>query len=292
MGKISESIYRLLPENTFRFLSAKYYHLQKIVFPAFSEEDIRSLLTKKLDIKKGSVVFIHSSLDKLNLTIPPFRLLQVLLETVGEEGTLLFPAWHYLGRAEDNLKAGKPFDAKRSPTVLGLLPELARRHPRAYRSLHPTASITAIGKHAEELTSTHHRDVYPCGSQSPMHKMLKYKARIIGLGEKVVSLSFVHTVEDTMKTDFPVKTLSEETITAQVRDFHKEIHNVETYVPARRIQNRNIEAYFAKHIPKAICHRFKNHGVNFFTCDAPALYDRMKELAEVGITIYESEKTA
>ncbi len=286
MGKIIDRLYQVLPEKTFRNLSKQYYHVLKKLYRPFSEDDFKNILMNSLDVKHGSVVFIHSSFDKMNLSFSPYRALQILMETVGSEGTVLFPAWHYIGRAEDYLKSGKVFDVKRSPSVLGLLPELARRHNYAHRSLHPTASIVAIGKHAEELTSQHHIDIYPCGENSPMYLMMKYNARIIGLGEKVVSLSFVHCVEDIMKNDFPVETLKDHTLSGQVKDYNRRIQTVNTLVPHLRIQNRDMPGFFDQHIPSNICSRYRKRGVNFFNCDAKSLFDRMKVLASTGITIY------
>jgi aminoglycoside N3'-acetyltransferase len=290
MIKNVDHLYRLLPEKIFKKLSQYYYAIQHKLYKPFSESEFKDFLITQLGIIEGSTIFIHSSLDKLSLAFSPYRVLQILMETVGDQGTLLFPSWHYLGRAEDYLKSQRIFDVKRSPTVLGLLPELARRHYLAHRSLHPTASITAIGKHAEELTSKHHLDIYPCGEYSPMYLMMNHNARIIGLGEKVVSLSFVHCVEDIMKENFPFKTLTGNTIEGILKDENGKIRKINTYVPDKRIQNRNIQDYFDRNISLDICKRFKRGGVNFFICDAQPLFSRMKELASRGITIYENKR--
>jgi aminoglycoside 3-N-acetyltransferase len=128
----------------------------------------------------------------LNIDFSPFKVLQILIDLVGPEGTLIFPAWHFNYRAEDYLKKENIFDVKLSPTVMGLLPELARRHSSAFRSAHPTTSIVAIGKYAKELTEDHEKSIYPCGEMSPYYKMMKYDAIIVGLGVTSHFVSFVH----------------------------------------------------------------------------------------------------
>lgn len=283
---IGDIVYKFFPERYFIYLKNEYYKLNKLIYPKLSENDFTYLVTEKFGITKGMVVFIHSSVDKLNLAFPAHKALNILLDIVGISGTLIFPAWHFSGRAEDYLKQTNVFDLKRSPTVMGLLPELARRHKNAFRSLHPTASIVAIGNHAEELLSQHHLDIYPCGVKSPLYKMMKYDARIIGLGEKVVSLSFVHCVEDIMKEKFPVKTLTSEIFEYKVIDNSGSTLIVKTLVHHKRIQNRDIPLFFRKYINSGICEMYKFHGSNYFSCHTGQLFSEMKMLAQKGITIY------
>jgi aminoglycoside 3-N-acetyltransferase len=245
------------------------------------------LLTGRLGIKKGMTVFVHSSMEKLNPGFPVYQVLNILLEEIGEEGTLLFPAWHYLGRAEDYLRnQANVFNVGKSPTVLGLLPELARRHPGAQRSFHPITSVVAIGKHAGELVSTHHLDIYPQGEKSPFYKMLEYDARIIGLGEKIVILSFIHCVEDVMKEKFPVKTLTDEIFPGSVIVPGNDMITVNTKAPHLNIQNRNIQGFFKKLISSDLCLQFRSRGVNYFTCAAKPLFTHLEQLANQSQTIY------
>ena len=287
---VIDFLYGFLPDNTFKFLSKKYYTFLAFVFPRLSEKKFQKLLTDRLFIKKGDTVFIHSSIDKLNLGFPVYKVLSILLDVVGEEGTLVFPSWHYLGRAEEYAK--KPnsiFNVKKSPTFLGLLPELARRHKNAFRSLHPTTSIVAIGKHAEMLVSEHHLDVYPQGKKSPFYKLINLDARIIGLGEKVVSLSFVHCVEDTMKKQFPYKSLTDKVFECQVINAENNKIIIKTKVAHHQIKNRNIVSYVKNNISSDICQQTKYNGVNYFSCSAKSLFYRMEELAKQSITIYKGE---
>ncbi len=287
MMSIADFIYKFFPEKYFKALRKVYYRINKIVFPPMSEEDFKKFLQTKLGVKQDMTVYIHSSADKLNISFSPYRLLQILIETVGEEGTLLFPCWHYRGRAEDYYKNDRAFfSVKKSPTTMGLLPELARRHKSAVRSLHPTASTAGIGAKAAELLSEHHMDIYPNGEKSPMYKMMKYNSKIIGLGEKTVSLSFVHVVEDIMKNGFPVQTLSDNTIQCKVIDNEGNEKTVNTLVPHKNISNRDIPGFFAKNISKEACHSFKYRGSNFFSANPRLLFDELKSYAEKGKTIY------
>ncbi len=284
---LSDMIYRYFPVEVFKFLRKHYYTVNRRLYPPMDEEAFLRLLTGKLEIKKGMAVYVHSSIDKLNIAFSAFRLLELLLEAVGEEGTLVFPCWHYRGRAEDFLRQpGAVFNVKKSPTAMGLLPELARRHKQAVRSLHPTASTVAIGKMAEELVKDHPYDPYPNGKKSPLYKIIQYNGKIIGLGEKTLSLSFVHVIEDFMREKFPLQTLSDRPIDCKVIDYQGKEHFFKTLVPHKNIANRDIPGFFKKNISKKAASSFKYKGTNFFTIEPQRLFDEMKSLAEKGKTIY------
>ena len=167
--QLKKIIFRILPLDVFIKLRRNYRSILKKVYRPLSEKEFKSILVNRLGIEKGSVLFIHSSVDSLNIQFDACRLLEILLEIVGEEGTLLFPAWHFNYRAEDYLRKQLVFDVKRSPSALGLLSEVARRHPQAVRSIHPINSIVAIGKYAAEITNEHGNSIYPCDETSPYY---------------------------------------------------------------------------------------------------------------------------
>lgn len=284
IGKI---LLKFVPFSVYHRFRTMYRSLNKMLHKPINEADFASLLQYRLQIRKGDTVFVHSSVDKLNITFTPHKLLNILLETVGEEGTLLFPAWHFNYRAEEYLKRDLVFDVKRSPSALGLLSELARRYPGAKRSLHPTSSIVAIGPKAEYLLSDHHLSIYPCGDLSPFYKMLEFDAKIIGLGVNTEFLSFVHCPEDILKDDFPYKVRTQQIFMAKVKDFEGKIINVETRAADKAIGNRDIPGFIRLNLPPQIAEDFKFKGNQFFRVNAKLLFNSMIELSEKGKTIYD-----
>ncbi len=281
-------IYKLVPESTFKNIRNIYYTGIKSIYPPLNKDRFVSLLKDRLGVKEGMVIYIHSSFDKLNLEFNAFQLLEILLEFVGYKGTLLFPCWQYVGRAEDYISSEeyKDFNVVKSPTTMGLLPELARRHKGAFRSLHPISSVVALGHDAEELIKDHHLDVYPNGEQSPLYKLTQFDSKIIGLGEKVVSLSFVHVVEDTMRERFPIQTLKSTPLTLRSIDKLGTVHEIETLLPHPNIGSRNTPEYCKKYIPKDICNTFSYYGSNYFSVDPKKMLADMQKLALTGKTIY------
>lgn len=260
-----------------------YINYKQSKLHTFNMNEFEALLVNDLGVKFGDTLFIHSSLDKLNLNFSPYEILNILLNIVGNEGTIIFPTYP-LGYSYDFLKQKKVFNQKTTPSATGILSELARRHKDAFRSLHPTKSVTAIGKNAEEITSSHHISPYPYDVNSPYQKIYKFDARIIGLGIKTTYLSCVHTVDDTYKNDFAVEV------------YHKQLFNsicvnsdgmeviIKTWAHDMNKMVFNLPRFFGKYVDKSICSDSKIMGYDFFRADAFKLYQNMIEL-------YENDKT-
>lgn len=253
-----------------------------------AEELARRLLCERLGVRKRSTVFVHSSAAHLDTEFPFYRILTLLREAVGPEGTLVFPSWHYQGRAEDYLRRPDAvFDVKRSPTTMGIIAEFARRLDGARRSLHPTSSVVAVGPQAEVLVKDHAAfPLWPCGPESPFYRIVDSGGIIVGLGVTAHNLSFVHCVEDEMKEAFPVEVRRPEPMLGRVHDAEKHEHVIPTLVHHPRIRWREIEGYLGRHVSAAAFESFTVDGVPFFRADAARLLDEMRALAEAGTTIY------
>ncbi|MHC1706027.1 MAG: AAC(3) family N-acetyltransferase [Bacteroidales bacterium] len=283
--KINTFLKELLPEKLYSNLRLRLLKLNQSRLHVFSEEEIREILRTEMKIQQGSVVFVHSSMNQFRLDFPFFRLLVILKEMVGEEGTLLFPAWQNISDPI-NYAATKVFDVKKTPTDLGLLNEFARRDKNAYRSLSPWNSVAAIGKDAETIVSTHHLDDLSCGQKSPFYQLVLRKGIIIGLGVHCRYLSFVHCPEDTFPGIFPIKTREDSPTLFKAKDYNGNITEVPVRLPHSNIKHRNISKYLKNYITPLVAREFKIRGTNFFYVDAAELYHQMSALAEKKITIY------
>ena len=283
---ISRIIFQLFPPKVFIHLRKTYRSILKKWYAPLNETKFRKILTEELGIRKGSIVFIHSSIDNLNIEFKTPRLLEILLETVGEEGTLVFPCWHFTYRAEDYLKSGKVFDMRRSPSALGMLSEMARRYPGAKRSLHPINSIAAIGKDAAAITGSHHTDIYPCGEKSPYYLSMQMGGIIVGIGVNAHFMSFVHCPEDVLKNEFPVKTRLDQVFEAKVKRKDGSVEIVKTLAAHPQIKNNNINNFLKKYIPKTECRNITIKGNRFFIARPKELFDSIIELSRKNKTIY------
>ncbi len=164
----------------------------------------------KLGIKKGDLLFVHSSLSSIGWVVGKhITVIQALQETVGEEGTICMPAystdftdpfywqnppipeeWHQVYR--ENLPA---FDPLFTPSRgLGVTAESFRQFPGVLRSNHPTISVTAWGKHAEKIISEHSLDI-PFGKRTPFEMMYKLDAKVLFIGTDYETNSSFHLAE-------------------------------------------------------------------------------------------------
>ncbi|MGO8880024.1 MAG: AAC(3) family N-acetyltransferase [Desulfomonilaceae bacterium] len=251
-----------------------------------SKATLKQFLCDELGLQKGDVVFVHSSAGNLRLTFPVLEVIQLLRDVIGEQGTLLFPTYPRQ-LSYEFLVSGEIFDVRRSRSYTGLLTEFARRQKDAVRSLHPTKSVCAIGPLASELTQGHNMSPYPYDHDSPYQKVRRVGGKIIGIGVSSAKLSFVHTVDDTLKEAFPVEPYHKEIFPAKCVSYENEIVVVKTYAHDMRKMKHNIPKFMKRYCDPGISLDLTLQGMRFFVAQTKPLYQRMIELARDGITVYE-----
>jgi aminoglycoside 3-N-acetyltransferase len=209
---------------------------------AFSREDLRTAL-HKLGVQPGGVLLVHSSFDNftgfegkatdVNLT---------LCESVTPTGTIVMPTLPFSGTAIDYVSSGAVFDARKTPSRMGLLTELFRRQPGTLRSAHPTHSVAAFGRLAEELISDHHLAKTPCGKGTPYGRLLDTGGNILFMGTDIGVMTFFHYVEEELESQLPFSPFTANVFTLQCRDMHGELRTTETRLfEPQRSRSRNLQ---------------------------------------------------
>ena len=153
----------------------------------------------KLGVNPGDVLLVHSSLKSLGTGFTPADVIEGLRAALGEEGTLMLPALSYL-----SCNAGNPvFDYYATKSNVGAIPEYFRTCvPGVLRSICPTHSCCALGKHAEYLTSGHILDETPCGENSPFRRLMQLDGKILFLGCGMNPNTSMHAVEELVVPDY------------------------------------------------------------------------------------------
>src|SRR5436305_6917234 len=285
---LKDLVKRVLPENAISSVSRARQKIKQAriaSLPLLSEKNFREILVGELGLAEGDTVFVHSSIDQLNLDFPFYRVLALLQDVTGPNGTLLFPTYPQISSYEF-LSRGEIFDIKKTPSYTGVLTEFARRQRKAVRSLHPTKSVCAIGPRAQALTSTHQWSPYPYDSCSPYYKIMEMGGKIVGLGVSTANLSFVHCADDALKDDFPVEPYHSQLFAARCINYSGEVESVKSYAHDLRKMNHNIPLYVETHVPNEACCDLNISGMKFFRADARKLFDVMLRLGRDGITIY------
>lgn len=155
-------------------------------------------LLSELGVVTGATIMVHSSMDEISRRVPgitPFGIIRLLQDLLGHDGTLVMATFPFIGRQHDYVEQHRSFDPQRTPSQVGLMTEIFRRMPGVTRSLHPTHSVAAWGKHAQDLTGQHHLGS-AFGETSPLCKLQWYDGLVIGLGCRLPRFSIMHVPEE------------------------------------------------------------------------------------------------
>lgn len=288
---LKEFARKVLPRSTVESLARVKKRLDRTRIerlPLLNESDFTKILSNDLRLTSGDTVLVHSSIDSLNLDFPFYRVLSLLREVIGPQGTVLFPTYpNHRISAYEYLQEGHTFNVRKTPSYIGLLTEFARRQPGAVRSLHPTKSVCAIGPLASELTREHQNSPFPYDACSPYYKLVEHSGKIIGLGVWTFNISFAYTVEDALKESFPVRTYHDRLFEVPCVNYQGETEIVKTYAQNMSVNETHDGPGFMKaHIDSDICSDLVISGMKFFRADASPLFVEMLRLAKDGTTIY------
>lgn len=162
----------------------------------WSYEDVARMLGE-LGVKRSDVIVAHIRMSALGWVAGGAQAVVMgLLKSVGDLGTVVMPA--HSGANSDPAQWANPpvpeqwwepirqampaFDPLRTPTRgVGSVAELFRSWPGAHRSSHPSCSFSAIGRHAERITSSH-RSLQPFGEDSALAKAYALDAKVVLIG--------------------------------------------------------------------------------------------------------------
>lgn len=188
----------------------------------YTKQDLLNDL-KNLGINRKGTLLVHSSMKSIGEVEGGADTVLDALSEYMEDGLLVLPThtWSYINA--DNPR----FYVDKSPSCVGILTELFRKRPGVVRSLHPTHSVAALGKDAEEFTAGDEKFDTPCARGSCWGKLLDREATIMLLGVDLTKNTFIHGVEEWMG------------IPGRLTDTHEQLYTVlpdgrEIPVPSRR----------------------------------------------------------
>ena len=167
---------------------------------------IKSLIADlyAMRLKRDGTIFVHTSFKSLGeVEGGPKTLIDALVEYM-EPGLLVFPAHTW-----ETTPKTRYFSVKDSPGCVGIIPEYARKHSKAHRSVHPTHSVVAIGKDAQSFTTDPIIYDTPCNRNSSYGKLLDRNATIVLIGVDLNRDTFLHCIEEWLNVPVRIK---EETI--------------------------------------------------------------------------------
>lgn len=153
-----------------------------------------------LGVRAGDDLLIHASYKALGEVEGGIQtLIEAVLDTLGDEGTLLMPALSY-----DPVHAMDvpTFDIKATPSCVGAVTEFFRNYPGVKRSMHPTHSVCAYGARQDAYIKNHALDRQPVGPNSPFALLPKFGGKVLLLGCGTKPNTSMHGIEEFFKTPY------------------------------------------------------------------------------------------
>jgi len=197
----------VLPPGMKRRLKQLARTCDRMLWP-FTPADFRRALLE-VGVAPGDRLMVHSSFDSFRaFRGGPADVVRTLQEVVSPGGTLLMPTVPFRRTAVEYALGDPVFDARRTPSRMGLVTEVFRRSSGVVRSLHPTHSVAAWGSRADAIIAGHERTLTPCGRQTPYGRLLEYDGKILLAGVPPNTITFCYFVAEELapRLSFPVFT--------------------------------------------------------------------------------------
>jgi aminoglycoside 3-N-acetyltransferase len=204
-----------------RALKTKVHQAKLRLIKTFRSYDGADLVAalRRLGVAETDTLLVHSNFEPLSgFNGTPADVVDALAGFVGTRGNLLMVSIPFRGSAYDYLAQGKPFDVRKTFSMMGLITEMFRRRPGTRRSLHPTHPVLAVGKDADWLVAGHEACRYPCGPGSPFDKFLALNGKILFFDVGFGSITFFHHVEHLLIEDLPFPVYDDRVFETRVID--------------------------------------------------------------------------
>jgi len=188
----------------------------------YTKEALKAQL-REMGIKPGDTVVIHTSMKAIgNVQGGADGVIDAFCEYL-QDGLFLVPTHTW-----SNVTAQTPdFDVRSTVPNIGLIPRTAAFRKDGIRSLHPTHSIWAHGKGAEEfvrLDDTAYSPATPGGCWATLADM---HAKILLIGVKNDKNTFIHSLDERAK--LPDR-ISPEHFDARVTDYYGNTRTVPMHI--------------------------------------------------------------
>jgi aminoglycoside 3-N-acetyltransferase len=156
---------------------------------------------RAVGLEPGAVVCVHSALSRLGYVRGGEEaVIDAVLDVIGPSGCLLMPGFSTGGFMADYIRSNAVFEVNRTPSLGGAVTEAFRRRPDVQRSAHPTNSVLACGRGAEEILKDHQHSLTPYGFKTPYGRLVERDDTFILMLETHVQ-SLLHHIQE--RVDFP-----------------------------------------------------------------------------------------
>lgn len=240
-------------------------------------EEFREALLSLGEWKDRPVWVQPSWNDLYNLEMRPTEIIEMMLDMVGQRGTLMMPAFPLRNDPAVELAIDS------APVSTGLVAELFRRLPGVQRSVHLYSSAAAYGPDAEYLTASHHTSEYAWSAQSPYGRLHELRGLMVGLGVVPLGLTPLHNVECVLHHEVPAfEKVFDGEVTYRWRRRNGETGVHTTLVRTGRIQPGRLR----RRLPSGLHRQLRLSNLSMQSAPAYEAIEALKALALRNETIY------
>ena len=157
----------------------------------YKKEDLLKGIIE-LGIEPTDTLLIHSSMKAIgDVDGGADTLLDTFIDYM-KPGLLILPTHTWATINKD----GDQYDPKSTPSCVGILSNLFFKREGVLRSLHPTHSVAAIGKNAEDYICLDNSVSTPAPWSGCWGELYRRNAKILFLGCSLNKNTFIHSVEE------------------------------------------------------------------------------------------------
>lgn len=154
-------------------------------------------------IDSGDWIFLHSSLKSLGrVEGGAVTVINAFRSVLGQEGLLITPSLSFTACNPEKNPGLKAWNKRTTPSRVGRISDTLWRMPEAARSDHPTHSVAAAGKEAEEYVSGHSCELPVFSLKSPYKKHVQRNAKLVFLGVHLGTNTTLHAFEEWIKLPY------------------------------------------------------------------------------------------
>lgn len=145
-----------------------------------------------MGICSGDTLLVHASMKSIGPVEGGADTVLDALTGALRDGLLCLPAHTW-----STVNAAHPlFDQANTPVCVGILPELFRRRPGVFRTLHPTHSLSLLGREAAAFGAGEERKSTPCAPDSCYGRLAQRGAKVLLIGVDFSRNTLLHCVEE------------------------------------------------------------------------------------------------
>ena len=171
----------------------------------YTKDDLKQYL-KDMGLTGTETIMVHSSMKSIGEVDGGADTVVDAFMEYFKDGLFMTPTHTWAQMSEEYAT----FDPETEPACVGIIPNIFRQRKGVVRSLHPTHSIAAYGKNAEEYIKGEENATSPCPPGGCWDRLREEDAVILLLGVTHKRNTYIHSIDEVL--DIPDRLTKDPTL--------------------------------------------------------------------------------